>query len=148
MLEQEDAEKVLAIYTSPPAVNVDSDEDSREEDGGGFIDNLSRQQLRASAEAILQNDRLDGNEAEDTNAGDEAVEGFIHNSPQTSQTNSKRRKIPQKSTIKYKWSKEVKFQLIQQNLNPANTSGTLDFSGKSAVDIFEFFFMVNESITS
>ena len=139
ILEKEDAEEVLAIFTSPPAVNVDSDEDSREEHGGSFIDNLSRQQLRAPAEAILQNGRLDGDETEDTNAGDEAAKGSVHNLPQTSQTNSKQQKVAQKSTIKYKWSKEVKSKLIQQNLNPANTSGTLGFLGKSPVDIYEFF---------
>ena len=89
MLEQEDAEEVLKIYTLPPAVNVNSDEDSGEEDGGGFIDSLSRQQLRAPVEAILQNGRLDGVEAKDTNAGDEAAEVSAQNLPQTNQTNSK-----------------------------------------------------------
>ena len=72
-----------------PAVNICSDEDYGEEDGGSFINNLGRQQLRAPAEAILRNGRLDGDEAEDTNAGDEAAEGSVQNLPQASETNSK-----------------------------------------------------------
>ena len=74
MLHQEDAEEVLAVYTLLPAVNICSDEDYREEDGGRFMNNLSRQQLRAPAEAILRNGRLDGDEAEDEAAEDEAAE--------------------------------------------------------------------------
>ena len=89
MLEQEDAEEVLTIYTSLPAINFNSDEDFGEEDSDGFINNLSRQQLRAPAKAILQNGRLDGNEAEDTNTGDETAEGSVHNLPWTYQINSK-----------------------------------------------------------
>ena len=87
ILEQEGAQKVLATSTSPPDVNVDSDEDSVEENGGGFIDNLSWQQLRAPAKAILGNVRLDG---------DKAAENSVHNLPQTSQTNSKRQKSSSK----------------------------------------------------
>ena len=37
----------------------------------------------------------------------------------------------------------MKLLVIQQNLNSANTSETLDFSGKSPIDIFEFFSMMN-----
>ena len=112
MLQLEDAVEVSTIYTSPPAVNVDLDEDSREEDDGGFIDNFYWQQLRAPAEAILQNGRLGGDKTEDTNAEDKAAEGSVHNLPQASKTNSKRRKVAQKSAIKYNGSKAVKSQLI------------------------------------
>ncbi|XP_046404683.1 piggyBac transposable element-derived protein 3-like [Ischnura elegans] len=60
---EDDQDDVLGIYIEPPESNVLSDKDSAEEDGGGFIDNLSGRQLRAGAEisskeyAALQNFR-------------------------------------------------------------------------------------------
>ncbi|KAF2883442.1 hypothetical protein ILUMI_22727 [Ignelater luminosus] len=52
MMEEEDF-NVSRIYTEPPDSNVLTDEDSGEEDNGGFIDNLSGRQLRARAEIVL-----------------------------------------------------------------------------------------------
>ena len=58
LLEQDDSEELVNIYTAPPAVDTDSDKDSGDEDGGGLIDNLNANQLRATAEAVLPNGRL------------------------------------------------------------------------------------------
>ncbi|KAK9687500.1 hypothetical protein QE152_g36226 [Popillia japonica] len=43
------------IYIEPPDSNVLTDEDSGEEDDGGLIDNLNRQQLLAKANVRLRN---------------------------------------------------------------------------------------------
>ena len=47
----------------------------------------------------------------------------------------KRRKTVQKSTLNYKWCKNVVSQLLQQTLD--DTASNLDFVGKSPVEIFE-----------
>ncbi|KAF2889270.1 hypothetical protein ILUMI_16903 [Ignelater luminosus] len=52
MMEEEDL-NVSRIYTEPPDSNVLTDEDSGEEDNGGFIDNLSGHQLRAGEKVVL-----------------------------------------------------------------------------------------------
>ncbi|XP_046404157.1 piggyBac transposable element-derived protein 3-like [Ischnura elegans] len=54
---EDDQDDVLGIYIEPPESNVLSDEDSAEEDGGGFIDNLSGRQLRAGAEILVSTQR-------------------------------------------------------------------------------------------
>ena len=84
LLEQDDSEESVNIYTAPPAVDTDSDEDSSGEDGGGLIDN----QLRATAEAVLPNGRLGETETAD-----------LSNPPQTSRVPPKRRKTTQKSSL-------------------------------------------------
>ncbi|XP_050306338.1 piggyBac transposable element-derived protein 3-like [Anthonomus grandis grandis] len=43
------------IYIEPPEPNVDTDEDSADEDDGGLVDNLTARQLRAPAEIRLYN---------------------------------------------------------------------------------------------
>jgi len=113
--------------------------------------------LTAVAEAVLLSGRLEEKEAED---GEDAQPSQhpMSSQPQTSTMNettiknankektkanktkekSKRRKIAQKSRLKYKWSKTVKLQLPRKNLN--ETATFMDFTGKSPVEIFEFFF--------
>ncbi|KAG5882911.1 hypothetical protein JTB14_023373 [Gonioctena quinquepunctata] len=51
------------IYIEPPEPAELTDEDSADEDGGGLVDNLSANQLRAAAEiSIYQQDNTDDNE--------------------------------------------------------------------------------------
>ncbi|XP_046401626.1 piggyBac transposable element-derived protein 3-like [Ischnura elegans] len=74
---EDDQDDVLGIYIEPPESNVLSDEDSAEEDGGGFIDNLSGRQLRAGAEILVSTQRgeceSDGLETSDKRSKDYAA---------------------------------------------------------------------------
>ncbi|KAG5865841.1 hypothetical protein JTB14_021951 [Gonioctena quinquepunctata] len=50
------------IYIEPPEPAELTDEDSADEDGGGLVDNLSANQLRAAADiSIYQQDNTDDN---------------------------------------------------------------------------------------
>lgn len=54
--ELEDDEKDISrLYIEPPEPNVESDEDSADEDEGGMLDNLTGRQLRAGAEVLFAN---------------------------------------------------------------------------------------------
>ena len=58
-METENAKESVKIHTAPPTVSVDSDEDSGDEDGGGMMDNLNRNQLKSAAEAVYHDGRLE-----------------------------------------------------------------------------------------
>ena len=63
LLEDENEElEVDGIYIAPPQVNIDSDEDSADEDEGGLIDDLTGRQLRADAKIALRNGNRISNE--------------------------------------------------------------------------------------
>ena len=128
LLKQDDSEEPVNNYTASPAVDTDSDEDSGDEDDGGLINNLNANQLRATAETVLPNGRLGETETAD-----------LSNPSQTSRVPPKRRKTTQKSSLSYKWSKKVKTQLKPNDIMDSHPV-TLDFSGKSPLVIFEFFF--------
>ena len=128
LLKQDDSEEPVNNYTASPAVDTDSDEDSGDEDDGGLINNLNANQLRATAETVLPNGRLGEKETAD-----------LSNPSQTSRVPPKRRKTTQKSSLSYKWSKKVKTQLKPNDIMDSHPV-TLDFSGKSPLVIFEFFF--------
>lgn len=55
----EDDLDVREIFLEPPDSNVLTDEDSAEEDEGGMIDNLNRQQLSAHIEMKLHNTKIE-----------------------------------------------------------------------------------------
>ncbi|KAG5864831.1 hypothetical protein JTB14_033773 [Gonioctena quinquepunctata] len=59
------AGQVEDIFITPPDVNVDTDEDSGDEDGGGMIYNMTGRQLRAEAEIKLRNDTRIGGDTDD-----------------------------------------------------------------------------------
>ena len=64
LLDDENEElEVDGIYIAPQ-VNIDSDEDSADEDEGGLIDDLTGRQLRADAEIALRNGNRISNEDE------------------------------------------------------------------------------------
>lgn len=48
-----------------PDVNLDSDEDSADEDSGGLIDNLTGRQLRVPGDAVLASGDRIGREIEE-----------------------------------------------------------------------------------
>uniref|UniRef100_A0A6P7GD37 Uncharacterized protein LOC114340751 n=1 Tax=Diabrotica virgifera virgifera TaxID=50390 RepID=A0A6P7GD37_DIAVI len=48
------------IFVEPPDTNVDTDEDSGDEDGGGLVDNLLSRQLRTGAKIRLPNNERIG----------------------------------------------------------------------------------------
>ncbi|KAI4465056.1 hypothetical protein MML48_3g00011870 [Holotrichia oblita] len=54
-LAYDDNLDVGGIYMEPPEANTLTDKDSGDEDDGGLADNLSRNQLQARAEIIVQN---------------------------------------------------------------------------------------------
>ncbi|KAG5877348.1 hypothetical protein JTB14_005148 [Gonioctena quinquepunctata] len=59
------AEQVEDIFITPPDVNVDTDEDSGDEDRGGMIYNMTGRQLRAEAGIKLRNDTRIGGDTDD-----------------------------------------------------------------------------------
>lgn len=62
---EEDADELQGIFVEPPATNVQSDEDSGDEDSGGLIDNLASRQLRSRAIACFRSGRRIGEEEDD-----------------------------------------------------------------------------------
>ena len=65
LLEDENEElEVDCIYKASPQVNIDSDEDSADEDEGRLIDDLTGRQQRADAEIALRNWNRISNEDE------------------------------------------------------------------------------------
>ena len=65
LLEDENEElEVNCIYIASPQVNIDSDEDSADEDEGELIDDLTGRQLRADAKIALRNGNRISNEDE------------------------------------------------------------------------------------
>ncbi|XP_039297867.1 piggyBac transposable element-derived protein 3-like [Nilaparvata lugens] len=58
ILECDDADDVQGIFIEPPAPNIDTDEDSGDEDGGGYVDNLTGRQLTSQVE-VVTNSRND-----------------------------------------------------------------------------------------
>ncbi|XP_072401576.1 uncharacterized protein [Diabrotica undecimpunctata] len=69
----EDDVKVRNIYVEPPNIGDLTDEDSGEEDGGGFIDNLSRKQLEANVEVQMYGEEAD---KEDGDIEEDAVQAM------------------------------------------------------------------------
>lgn len=60
IVEKDTISDVKGIYIEPPDINVNSDEDSAEEDEGGLVDNLNKRQLKSQAEIIISDDiRID-----------------------------------------------------------------------------------------
>lgn len=59
---------VREIFREPPDSNVLTDEDSAEEDEGGMIDNLNRQQLSAHIEMKLHNTKIENEQVTQTDA--------------------------------------------------------------------------------
>ncbi len=57
--EAEEGANIDEIFIEPRDPNIESDEDSAEEDGGGLIDNLTGQQLRSGVEVKLTNTELE-----------------------------------------------------------------------------------------
>lgn len=54
-LDEDENVEVQDVFIAPPPANELSDEDSGDEDTGGFLDNLPRNQLMSEAEAVLSN---------------------------------------------------------------------------------------------
>lgn len=59
--EDENHLGVRDFFIAPPPANELTDEDSGEKDNGGFLDNLTHNQLRSEAEAVLTNNVHVGN---------------------------------------------------------------------------------------
>ncbi len=84
------------IFIEPPYVNLNSDEDRGDEDGGGLVNNLSARQLQAPAQAVLSNGLVLGEEDEEEE--EDGEENF--------QRNTKHRSISQKDSIPYNWTED------------------------------------------
>lgn len=130
MLQQlEDGDdEVTSIYIEPPEPNIDSDEDSAEEDEGGLIDNLTGKQLLAGAEVVFTNkERLGGEELEDAS--------MVDNMATTENAEKKRRR-----TKTGKQQRNWTHQDLHTNMPlfpEANFSKYRDFT---AHELFELFF--------
>lgn len=123
-IDDEDA-AVEEIFIAPPAVSVESDEDSGEEDGGGTIDNLSGRQLRAPAVAVLSDGRVIGDEDGDTEDEEE------------SQQASTSKKRSQKDAMGYKWTNATKSLAKFPDVRPLAAASVV--VGKSAFQKLDFF---------
>ncbi|KAG1660324.1 G2/M phase-specific E3 ubiquitin-protein ligase [Nymphon striatum] len=53
-----------AVYIAPPNVNIESDNNSGDEDGSGLVDNLNTHQLQFIAEAVCAKDRRNNKHTE------------------------------------------------------------------------------------
>ena len=77
--EQEENVRIDKMFIEPPEPNVDTDEDSGEEDSGALIDNLSSRQLGAPVEVALTNNKrittldLDQNSDDDADSNDDSI---------------------------------------------------------------------------
>ena len=59
MIEEGDInEEIEAVFIEPSDCNVDQDEDSGDEDGGGIIENLTRRQLQGRPSAAYRSMRV------------------------------------------------------------------------------------------
>ena len=83
-------EMLVDIFIDPPPCNVDSDEDSADEDSGGKIDNLSGRHLLSGASAILRSGKRLGGPEED-----------ISEDPKTEVSNNGRMRIFKRSIAQY-----------------------------------------------
>ena len=93
---------VDTIFIVPPKVeNADSDGDSGDEDGGGLVDNLSRNLLQAESVAVLSNGRMIGEEEIGEEAGDEEIQEEC-----VGGTGKNNKKLAQKNVLDYKWGKK------------------------------------------
>jgi len=130
ILEHEDDE-VDKIYITPPCgeLDGDSDEDSGDEDGGGYVDNLGRKLLQAESIAVLSNGRMIGEEDE---------EGNGHNTePPRSVA------VSQKDRLQYKWTKKV-IPLGRHIEEWQERPPVVDLRDEdSPAKVFEFFFDEN-----
>ncbi|XP_018575621.1 piggyBac transposable element-derived protein 3-like [Anoplophora glabripennis] len=121
MLEDSDEEignvGVREIYISPPEVTELTDEDSGEEDEGGFVDNLNRKQLLAPAEVVFENNYR------------------ISEAPVHPIENDKQPTLSIKANLKFDW---MDGDIIDNKPEPAAPNYT-QFCNKSVVDIFEMF---------
>lgn len=127
------------IFIEPPEANVDTDEDSADEDDGGLADNLTSRQLRAPAEIRLRdNDRVEdelnltGSFAANNEEHEESLLIF-------DETNKwlKERRL-QKGKLIPKWEKDADFDIERMLSFPK--PNYLRYSQMSVTDIFEQFF--------
>ncbi|XP_045127380.1 piggyBac transposable element-derived protein 3-like [Portunus trituberculatus] len=110
--ELEDDEKDISrLYIEPPEPNVESDEDSADEDEGGMLDNLTGRQLRAGAEVLFANNartQLDPELSTDDAEGDNC---------KPSKKNEKRKRNQRKQR---KWGKHDLCNSLSHFLNFKN----------------------------
>ncbi|XP_054729248.1 piggyBac transposable element-derived protein 3-like [Anastrepha obliqua] len=102
------------VYIEPPEVAEYTDEDSADEDSGGFIDNLTGRQLLATAEIVTRRTSFEETEDEVTAHGP-----------------AKKRKVS------YKWKKA---DLPDLPSTEFETTISQDYEGKTCTDMFELFF--------
>ncbi|KAG5887401.1 hypothetical protein JTB14_001591 [Gonioctena quinquepunctata] len=143
------------IFIEPPEANVETDEDSADEDDGGLVDNLNSRQLRAAAEIRLPNNDRIGveytqNEISDAqdSEGLESTSASVLLDEKEKYWLKERRK--QKPNFKPSWELNADYDIEQASIFPkANYS---KYEEMSAVEIFEQFidteiieYFVNES---
>ncbi|KAF2882473.1 hypothetical protein ILUMI_23698, partial [Ignelater luminosus] len=120
---------VSRIYTEPPDSNVLTDENSGEEDNGGFIDNLSGHRLRAGAEVVLSASCSSNVEVSETIVEEEIKTEVIEIEKRSGV--SKRKKL---SGLVW----EQRYVSISQKTFPECSFSNL--REKSSLDIFEMIF--------
>ncbi|XP_022191598.2 piggyBac transposable element-derived protein 3-like [Nilaparvata lugens] len=119
ILECDDADDVQGIFIEPPAPNIDTDEDSGDEDGGGYVDNLTGRQLTSQVE-VVTNSRNDTSVLDNT-FEDLSSSTVVKNSKKLKKEDWKDEDLPQKDVF-----------FPEPNYVP--------YRDKSPVELFEMFF--------
>ncbi|KAG5889889.1 hypothetical protein JTB14_032788 [Gonioctena quinquepunctata] len=145
----------MDIFIEPPEANVETVEDSADEDDGGLVDNLTSRQSRAAVEIKLPNNDRIGveytqNEISDAqdSEGLESTSALVLLDEKEKYWLKERRK--QKPNFKPSWELNADFDIEQASIfSKANYS---KYEEMSAVEIFEQFidteiieYFVNES---
>ncbi|XP_039290714.1 uncharacterized protein LOC111044584 [Nilaparvata lugens] len=97
ILECDDADDVQGIFIEPPAPNIDTDEDSGDEDGGGYVDNLTGRQLTSQVE-VVTNSRNDTSVLDNT-FEDLSSSTVVKNSKKLKKEDWKDEDLPQKDVF-------------------------------------------------
>jgi DNA excision repair protein ERCC-6 len=149
LLECDDDVELEEIYIEPPEVAVNSDVDSGNEDGGGTINNLSRNQLLSRAEIrFVGQDPIDDaldfqNQFDEQHLLASSMENVIEipledvlvvDNEVSLQTNTPLQENCRHRRTPRKWTAGT---ISGKNMNPFPEHNYFDFTGKSEVDIFE-----------
>lgn len=131
MLEEDDddiaAPGVREIFITPPEASELTDEDSAEEDEGGLLDNLGRNQLSAPAEVVLENNqRISG-------------QPFYEEEEEVQQVNAEEVQDVQPPHKKPKFTFKWIDGDIVSNIPTQPKPNYSQFHNKTVVEVFEMF---------
>lgn len=149
ILENENiANEVDEIFIEPPESNIETDEDSADENEGGMVHNLTGRQLRAPVEIKLtDNTRMGNNSIEPMTVPEEHLPStaeVIHEVSQSQTDQSEQNVQPNYIWINDRLGKKLDCCWIEGDLETGRHSfpeaNYFQYESLSCVDIFEMFF--------